>query len=183
MRRYVALPNDEEPMDVTCPHCAMVMTEDEAVAGFCPGCQRRLPHSSRIFVAELVEPAEIASKLIVDDNMSSLARRMSKGPSRRDHGSYSRRLAWGAVAISVLPWAIAAIAIGRNGLPESLDELAIERSLNALVAAVITVIAGLIASVMAEKEDQATRQIASVAVVLASFTILIAGAVLAKAMP
>lgn len=169
-------------MDISCTHCGLVMTEDEAIAGICPGCQRRIKTLGDGPVFESVNPEDVRSKLAIDDSMSSLARSMRTGPSQRSHGSSMRGLAWAAVALSLLPWAISIIAIRSTGFSGALEDVAPERCLHALLVAIAAVVIGLIASVNAVKDDQTTRQIASVAVVLAAFSIVIAGVVLTKAM-
>jgi len=129
-----------------------------------------------------VNPEDVRSKLVIDDSMSSLAKSMRAGPSRQSRGSSLRGLAWGAVSLSLLPWAIAFIAVRPTGFTGSSQDVAVERCIHALLVAIAAAVAGLIASMKAAKDDQATRQIASVAVVLATFSIVIAGAFLAKAM-
>ena len=128
------------------------------------------------------DPEEIKNKLSVDTSMTSLARAMRSGPSRRVHRSLMRRLAWGAVAIGLLPWAASVIAIRTIRWPRSLDQIAAERPWQAMIVSATALVVGLVASLMADKEDLATRHVASIAVVLASCTILLAGATLLSGM-
>jgi len=103
---------------------------------------------------------------------------MRKQPSGRFGGSAMRALAWGAVAFSLLPWVISGIAICSTGFIGRLEDVSVEQCVFLLFGAGATIVMGLIASINAAKEDQATQNMATVAVVLATFSAVIAGALL-----